>query len=161
MPAPAMHPSHAQTALGMLVMLACSYSASAGTIQQSSSYQSCMAAPHACTVLSLIRHQLTGTIPSELGTLTNLVHLDLKYNELTGTIPCELAALSGLTYLEIAVNQLVGSIPSELGSLTGVTRMSLGMNNVTGTIPSSFAALTSVGRLYLKTRSFSVVLHLH
>jgi Leucine-rich repeat (LRR) protein len=44
-------------------------------------------------------NNLTGTIPTELGNLSNLTRLYLSSNELTGTIPTELGNLSNLTTL--------------------------------------------------------------
>ena len=40
-----------------------------------------------------------GTIPTELGNLTNLEKLILSPNSFTGTIPAELAGLSKMVYL--------------------------------------------------------------
>ena len=37
--------------------------------------------------LNLRSNQLTGSIPPEIGNLTNLTYLDLGRNELTGSIP--------------------------------------------------------------------------
>ena len=39
---------------------------------------------------------LAGTIPGELGNLSNLETLYLGFNELAGTIPAELGSLSNL-----------------------------------------------------------------
>ncbi len=39
--------------------------------------------------------QITGSIPPELGTLTNLDELKLEHNLLTGTIPAELSNMTG------------------------------------------------------------------
>ena len=39
--------------------------------------------------LSLNSNSLTGTIPNELGNLTNLLSIDFSYNSLSGTIPKE------------------------------------------------------------------------
>jgi len=70
-------------------------------------------------------NNLTGTIPRELGNLSNLMRLDLYSNKLTGTIPTELVNLSHLTRLDLSYNGLTGSIPSELGNLTNLESLSL------------------------------------
>ena len=47
-------------------------------------------------ILSLYKNQLTGTIPSAIGSLTNLKYLYLYFNQLSGSIPSELGGLSEL-----------------------------------------------------------------
>ena len=72
--------------------------------------------PRRVTGLHLRGTHLTGTIPEELGSLTNLKSLALSGNQLTGTIPEELGNLTNLKSLSIWDNQLTGTIPEELGN---------------------------------------------
>ena len=88
------------------------------------------------TNLSLHYTGLTGDIPPEIGTLTNLTHLYLHNNQLTGEIPPEIGNLTNLTHLNLESNQLTGEIPLEIGNLTSLTYLSLGLNQLTGEIPS-------------------------
>ena len=44
---------------------------------------------------------MSGTIPTDLGLLSELTYLDLSYNDLTGTIPTELGLLSELMSLGV------------------------------------------------------------
>ena len=67
------------------------------------------------------KNGLNGTIPSELGNLSNLTYLHLGSNSLTGTIPSELGNLTKLTAIYLYSNALTGTIPSELDSLTKLT----------------------------------------
>jgi Leucine-rich repeat (LRR) protein len=48
-------------------------------------------------------------------------NIDLWFNDLTGTIPTELGNLSNLTTLYLYDNELTGSIPTELGNLSNLT----------------------------------------
>jgi Leucine-rich repeat (LRR) protein len=57
---------------------------------------------------------LSGEIPAELGSLSNLESLDLSGNALSGEIPAELGSLSNLIWLYLAGNQLSGCVPSSL-----------------------------------------------
>ena len=59
-------------------------------------------------------NQLSGEIPSELGSLTDLWWLYLSDNRLSGEIPMELGSLSNLRELELSDNQLSGCIPEGL-----------------------------------------------
>ena len=106
------------------------------------------------TQLSLNRNNLTGTIPDELGNLTNLTRLDLSVNGLTGTIPDELGNLTNLTQLSLNRNNLTGTIPTELGNLTNLTQLSLDQNNLTGTIPTELGNLTNLTQLSLDAKQF-------
>ncbi len=47
----------------------------------------------------------------------------LSYNELTGSIPPEIGNLTNLTTLILYDNQLTGEIPSEIGNLTNLTTL--------------------------------------
>ena len=62
-------------------------------------------------VESQLEHSLTGSIPAEIGNLSNLERLGLPNNQLTGGIPAELGRLSNLRSLYIGPNQLTGEIP--------------------------------------------------
>jgi len=68
--------------------------------------------------LILEGNQLTGSIPPEIGNLTNLTHLYLRDNQLTGSIPSEIGNLTNLTYLSLSANQLTGEIPESICDLT-------------------------------------------
>jgi len=69
------------------------------------------------TFLNLYNQGLTGSIPPEIGSLTNLTGLELSENRLTGEIPPELGNLTNLTYLWLSGNQLTGEIPQEVCGL--------------------------------------------
>ena len=68
--------------------------------------------------LVLNNNSLSGSLPPELGNLTNLTTLYLFNNSLSGIIPSELGNLTNLTSLGLSDNSLSGSIPAELGNLT-------------------------------------------
>ena len=94
-------------------------------------------------------YQLTGIIPPELGNLTNLETLDLSDNQLTGTIPTELGDLTNLEALNLTRNRLTGPAPPELGSLTNLSSLALGGNELSGSIPLELGRLTRLQNLYL------------
>ena len=67
------------------------------------------------TSLNLSDNQLTGSIPSEIGNLTNLTYLDLTNNQLTGEIPesiCDLNIDWGSGWFNVNNNQFCPPYPS-------------------------------------------------
>jgi len=67
--------------------------------------------------LDLGINQLTGSIPPEIGELSNLNSLYLRQNNLTGLIPLEIGELTKLTLLNLNNNQLSGEIPESICNL--------------------------------------------
>ena len=96
-----------------------------------------------------IPHGLSGPIPAELGSLTNLDNLSLGHNELTGPVPPELGGLTKLRFLDLAGNALTGPIPPELGELASLTWLSLFSNSLTGPIPTELGSLADLESLHL------------
>ena len=87
------------------------------------------------TNLKLGGNLLRGSIPSELGLLTDLRWLYLPDNQLQGGIPTELGNLTKLRRLDLSGNQLRGETPDELGNISGLQELYLARNNLTGYIP--------------------------
>ena len=107
------------------------------------------------TALYLADNQLSGEIPSELGSLSNLSLLSLWDNELSGEIPSELGSLSNLETLHLDENQLTGEIPSELGNLSNLNSLYLSENQLSGEIPSELGNLSELSQLYLAGNQLS------
>ena len=99
--------------------------------------------------LRLTANNLTGTLPAELGGLSNLTELSLSSNRLTGEIPPELGRLSNLTKLGLGTNRLTGEIPPELGGLSNLAELSLSGNELTGEIPPELGGLSNLTELNL------------
>ena len=82
------------------------------------------------TELLLFTNNLNGTIPPEIGLMTNLISLHLYNNQLSGSIPAELGNLINLESLRLNTNQLSGYIPPELGDLFNLERLRLYNNQL-------------------------------
>jgi len=100
--------------------------------------------------LSPAANNLSGTIPSELGNLSDLQYLSLAENQLSGGIPQELGNLSGLTYLRLDSNHLTGSIPPSLGNLSDLASLALHHNQLSGNIPPQLGTLANLLELHLE-----------
>ncbi|KAL0544451.1 hypothetical protein IC582_019566 [Cucumis melo] len=83
-------------------------------------------------------------IPSWLGELRNLKHLNLGNNSLYGPIPSSFGNLSNLEELVIPYNMLTGEIPISFGKLSNLMILDLRENNLDGVIPKSFGQLTNL-----------------
>ena len=86
--------------------------------------------------LDLHSNGLSGQIPAELGSLTNLRRLGLSVNRLSGEIPPELGSLAYLSVLDLSGNLLTGSIPPELGNLANLQLLRFSGNQLTGCVPA-------------------------
>ncbi len=93
------------------------------------------------TRLILIDKNLTGSIPSNLSSLTSLTSLHLSENPFEGGIPDQLGNLQQLEYLSLSNIGLTGTIPSSLGNLSNLLDLGLYGNSLSGTIPSSLGSL--------------------
>lgn len=100
--------------------------------------------------LHLASNRLSGAVPQELGSLAELTHLDVGSNELSGPIPPELGNLSNLRELEARGNELNGPIPPELDELTNLVWLSLSDNQLSGAIPSGLGNLSYLAHLDLR-----------
>ena len=107
------------------------------------------------TELSLTGNKLSGEIPAELGSLSNLRWLWLTGNKLSGEIPPELGSLSNLTWLTLGRNELSGEIPAELGSLSNLRTLGLSYNDLSGEIPAELGSLSNLLLLELDNNDLS------
>ena len=106
-------------------------------------------------VLHLNHNKLTGSIPTEIGNLSNLTELWLQSNRLSGSIPTEIGNLSNLKVLYLNVNQLSDSIPAELGNLSSLKMLLLDQNQLSGSIPIELGNLSSLEALWLYDNQLS------
>jgi Leucine-rich repeat (LRR) protein len=105
--------------------------------------------------IQMSSNQLSGSIPPELGNLSNLEELYLPSNQLSGSIPPELGNLSHLAYLSLRENQLSGSIPPELGNLSNLEELCLPSNQLSGSIPPELGNLSNLKELTLANNQLS------
>ncbi|WJX75705.1 non-specific serine/threonine protein kinase [Trifolium repens] len=101
---------------------------------------------------------LHGTIPTEIGLLSKLIHLDLSNNSLLGEVPSSLGNLRQLQYLDISYNDLYGSIPYELGFIKPLIALNLSNNGIELEIPSSLGNLTKLTHLDMSLNFLEIMI---
>ena len=84
---------------------------------------------------------LSGSIPENIGALSNLDSLYLSYNNFTGEIPASITGIDSLTYLALDNNILTGIIPEHIGSIDSLKYLNLDNNQLSGEIPQSIGDL--------------------
>ena len=94
--------------------------------------------------LHLHENNLNGTIPPEIGELTELRSLALSANEISGELPPELGNLENLVWFWAYENALMGRIPSELGNLSKLEVLILHKNRLNGGVPKELGNLTNL-----------------
>eukprot|EP00541_Cyclophora_tenuis_P018353 CAMPEP_0116548346 /NCGR_PEP_ID=MMETSP0397-20121206/4278_1 /TAXON_ID=216820 /ORGANISM="Cyclophora tenuis, Strain ECT3854" /LENGTH=135 /DNA_ID=CAMNT_0004072971 /DNA_START=141 /DNA_END=544 /DNA_ORIENTATION=+ len=82
-------------------------------------------------VSSVSSNQLTGTIPTEIGSLWEMRLLQLGLNHFTGTLPMEFRSLWALQFLDVSENSLTGSPANALRASRRLNRLWLQNNNWT------------------------------
>jgi Leucine-rich repeat (LRR) protein len=101
---------------------------------------------------------MTGTIPSEIGLLSNLVSLIIDDTEIKGTIPSELGNMREVQILGLANNQLTGEIPSTFGNLTKLNELYLYNNKLFGELPTELASLPNLRLLQVYANEAALVI---
>lgn len=107
------------------------------------------------TYLGLGDNQLSGSIPPELGNLSNLHGIHLFDNQLTGPIPHQLGNLANLEGIQAIGNQLSGPIPPELGNLSKLKRLNLAYNQLSGSIPAALGNLSNLEDLGIQANQLT------
>ncbi|XP_020227023.1 receptor-like kinase TMK4 [Cajanus cajan] len=106
--------------------------------------------------VNLMSMSLTGTLPSDLNSLSQLHSLSLQDNALSGTIP-SLANLSALQTVYLNRNNFSAVSAAAFAGLTALQTLSLGSNPSLAlwTFPADLASSTNLAELDLATASLT------
>ena len=114
--------------------------------------------PH-LTHVDLSNNGFTGILSSEIANWRNgLTHLNFTSNRIGGSIPREMGEISQLKVLSFADNLLGGSIPHTLGDLVLLRDLDLSRNELKGTIPYELSKLETL--LFLNLGKIRKILYL-
>ncbi|MCD9639346.1 hypothetical protein HAX54_023786 [Datura stramonium] len=89
--------------------------------------------------LKLGSNKLSGEIPDELSSCRKIVSLDLSHNQLSGQIPTSLSEMPVLSLLDLSMNELSGEIPPDLGKVESLVLVNISHNHFRGNLPSTGA----------------------
>ncbi|CAH9118435.1 unnamed protein product [Cuscuta epithymum] len=104
-------------------------------------------------------HNLSGCLPTSIGSLASLMALHLDHNNFTGTLPSSMKNCSQLVALHLGHNNLFGRIPDWIGeSLTQLSILVLRSNHFNGSLPTSLCHLQSLQLLDLSMNHISASL---
>ena len=93
---------------------------------------------------------LTGPVSTWFGvTVTNerVTSIDLGHNNLSGPIPVEIYSLTELTNLSLRYNNVSGPLTADISNLQNLAILDIHGNPLTGTIPASIGTLSNLGYL--------------
>ncbi|KAF0888762.1 hypothetical protein E2562_017768 [Oryza meyeriana var. granulata] len=125
------------------------------TCNNVSSSSSTSGSPRRVVGVALAGKNITGYIPSELGSLLFLRRLNLHDNRLTGGIPAALSNASSLHSVFLYGNRLTGGLPVALCDLPRLQNLDVSRNTLSGELSVDLRNCRSLQRLILARNSFS------
>ncbi|KAA3453197.1 Leucine-rich repeat protein kinase family protein [Gossypium australe] len=105
--------------------------------------------------ISIPNNKLRGFLPSALGSLFDLRHLNLRNNKSFGAFPVELLEVEGLQSLVLYGNSLSESLPNQIGKLKYLQTLDLSENFFNGSLPSSIVQCKRLRTLDLGQNNFT------
>lgn len=105
--------------------------------------------------IHLARVGLKGTIPLEIGLLTNLRKIDVSQNSLTETIPTTIGDITSIQVINVGLNSLSGSLPYSIAYMKQLRELIVNNNQLTATLPAELGWLTHLRQLRMSYNSFT------
>ncbi|PPD88751.1 hypothetical protein GOBAR_DD14311 [Gossypium barbadense] len=105
--------------------------------------------------ISIPNNKLRGFLPSALGSLFDLRHLNLRNNKLFGAFPVELLEVEGLQSLVLYGNSMSEALPNQIGKLKYLQTLDLSENFFNGSLPSSIVQCKRLRTLDLSQNYFT------
>ena len=105
--------------------------------------------------ISIPKRKLYGSLPSTLGSLSQLRHVNLRNNKLFGSLPSELFQAQGLQSLVLYGNSFSGSVPNEIQNLRYLQTLDLSQNFFNGSLPAKIVQCRRLKTLILSRNNFT------
>ncbi len=97
---------------------------------------------------------MTGEIPAEIGKLKHLATFYIRYTSIGGAIPAEIGECRSLEWVNFYMNKFT-SIPDEIGNIDDLININLAYNEFSGELPTAFSRIRGIYTLYLNDNNFS------
>jgi len=85
----------------------------------------------------------------------NVWSLVLQGNNLAGTLPTEVGLLTNMQFFYLSGNNIFGTVPTETGLMTQLVQIGLDKNQFTGGVPSTWSALGGLQIVYFQENLFT------
>ncbi|XP_044492061.1 receptor protein kinase-like protein ZAR1 [Mangifera indica] len=105
--------------------------------------------------VSIPRKKLYGFLPSSLGSLSDLRHVNLRNNKFFGSLPTGLLELQGLQSLVLYGNSFSGPLPNDIGKLKYLQTLDLSQNFFNGSLSTSILQCKRLKTLDLSQNNFT------
>lgn len=98
--------------------------------------------------------RISGTLPTEIGMLSQLLDLVLSSTSFHGTLPMELYSLSQLQDLKLDNCNFTGTLSPQIAHMAGLQNLVLAGNNFVGTLPEGLGRLKALIHAQLQDTGF-------
>lgn len=105
--------------------------------------------------ISIPKRKLYGSLPSSLGSLSQLRHVNFRNNKLFGNLPPQLFQAQGLQSLVLYGNSLSGSLPTQIQNLRYLQTLDLSQNFFNGSLPAAIVQCKRLRTLVLSHNNFT------
>ncbi|KAL5197151.1 hypothetical protein ABZP36_000663 [Zizania latifolia] len=105
--------------------------------------------------LSIANNNLSGSLPSNVGSLKSLKFMDISNNRFSGPIPENIGNLRSLQNLSLAGNNFSGPLPDSINGLASLQSLDVSGNSLSGPLPASLKSLRSMVALNLSYNAYT------
>ncbi|CAD6226857.1 unnamed protein product [Miscanthus lutarioriparius] len=105
--------------------------------------------------LSVANNNLSGSLPSNVGSLKSLKFMDVSNNRFSGPVPEGIGNLRSLQNLSLAGNNFSGPLPESIDGLMSLQSLDVSRNSLSGPLPAALKGLKSLVALNVSYNAFT------